>query len=480
LKNKLLAIRGVAKGNKEFSMGVVHDPQRLALDALGTWCNVPLRPIRGFSIDSRTVKGGEMFIALETERDDGHRHLVDAMANGAVAAMVKHYQPQVPLAQLLVKNTIQSLQLAATAHRRRFPNPVIAIGGSYGKTTTKELLALLLGRDRVFATVANENNTLGVPLNLLQLDASQHAAAIVEVGINQRGEMDVIASILQPQYVLFTSFSKKHGEFFPSTEALFLEKTAIAKYIAPQNGCLFTSPNVARNWPTHNFPLYTIARHWNRSRPWITYESFGNGKQMECIIRFPGKNIAKEKYILPVPSEGFAYDFALSRAMAHHFFIPREAIGERLALWKPLSLRGQTFRHQWKEQIYFVDCYNSDAPALVESLQIFHRTFPHGRRHHILGSMSEYGKESARQHRWAGERIPIFPEDRYYVFCKEAIPMEWTLLRRGIKREHLQHVDTWEQLQHIVENLRGVIYFKGSRMHALERLIDFSHCDPFP
>ncbi|MDR1437497.1 MAG: hypothetical protein LBI69_00365 [Puniceicoccales bacterium] len=460
-------------------MTPMFDLRSIAADCGGEWMGSPESTFAcGFSIDTRVLKRGEIFVALRTDRDDGHRYLEAAKKHSAAAAIVETYQEHIDLPQLIVNGVERALRSIATAHRQRFPNPVIAVAGSYGKTTTKELLALLLGRNSTFATMANENNTLGVPLNILQWDEKKHRCTAMEVGISRPGEMEIISSMLRPNHVLFTSISKKHGEFFPSIEELFKEKAAVANYIIDGNGFLFTSSQLANLHPLCDVPYRTVCPWNDHHRPWIRYGLRWNGQQLECRLHFQSPTIADEIYTLPVPSEGFAYDFSLCRALAQHLQIPRDEIAARLSRWQPPPLRGEIFCNCGQNQTFFADCYNSDAPALVESLRIFYRKFPHGPRYCVLGSMTEYGEETAKQHRWAGARIPFSPEDHYYFLGEEMRAMEGILLRRGMNATHMHYCDEIDAVHHLIKNLHGTIYLKGSRVHALERLIDFSSCTP--
>jgi hypothetical protein len=140
-----------------------------------------------------------MFVALRTEKRDGHNYLAAAAARGAAAALVARVVPDSPLPQLVVADPLAALHALARAHRARFRGTVVGVTGSAGKTSTKDLLAVLLGAtSQVLATEGNLNNHLGVPLTLLRLDPAQHRHAVVEAGISGPGEMDVIAAMIAP------------------------------------------------------------------------------------------------------------------------------------------------------------------------------------------------------------------------------------------------------------------------------------------
>jgi UDP-N-acetylmuramyl pentapeptide synthase len=184
------------------------------------------------------------------------------------------------------------------------------------------------------------------------------------------------------------------------------------------------------------------------------------------------------EYILPVPSEGFAYDFALCRLLLHLLgFNDNTAIAQRLSQWKSLPLRGQIWRHRKKNQTFFVDCYNADVPALLESAHIFLRKFPHGPHFYILSGFSEYGEESEKQHRLAGECFPLIGEGEFFLIGNECLPLAEALWRRGIKRGQIHILEQRDDVRQIIDQREGNFYLKGSRCYALEKLIDFTECD---
>lgn len=450
-------------------------PEQMAADAHGTWTNsAPTAPITGFAIDSRKTGRGTLFFAIPTEKDDGHRYLSAALANGAVGAVVEHYNENVPLPQLVVRNSVVALQSIAAAQRQRFPNPVIAIAGSYGKTTAKELLTLLLGKVETLASTGNENNILGVPLTLLKLDPEKHSHAVLETGISQPGEMAAITKMLRPTHVIFTAISQKHREFFPSQEALLEEKLRICECVPQQEGFIVAGElavQLPQFAPFHRHVRIVAQGHNRRTDALVHAPRWENGK-MSCRIIFPAAADAEEDYELPVPSEGFAYDFALCRMLTQHFGIARETTAQRLAAWEPLPLRGQVLHHRWKKQVYFVDCYNSDVPALVESVRIFERKFPCEPRYYVIGSLGEYGTESERQHRLAGEQLPIGPHKRILFIGKECVFMREALKQRGFPPENMHICRDLDEIRTALRNVEGVIYLKGSRVHGLEGVVE--------
>jgi len=178
--------------------------------------------------DTRTLRAGDLFVALKGERFDAHDFLPQARAAGAVAAIGTHGVAEAGLDGLVVEDSLEALQALATGWRRRFAAPVIAVTGSNGKTTVTQMIASILRAahgDAAHATAGNLNNHIGVPLTVLQLNAS-HRAAVVELGMNHPGEIAVLARIAQPTVALVNNAQREHQEFMGTVEAVARENGA--------------------------------------------------------------------------------------------------------------------------------------------------------------------------------------------------------------------------------------------------------------
>ena len=156
----------------------------------GRWTRIPGGAVSGFTQDTRQLAAGQVFVALRTDKRDGHDFLAEAQTRGATAALVSREDKTTTLPQLVVEDTLEAFQRIAREHRREFHGTVVGVSGSVGKTSTKDLLALLLGGvPKVLATEGNLNNHLGVLLTLTRLDPAIHLAAVIEAGISGPGEI---------------------------------------------------------------------------------------------------------------------------------------------------------------------------------------------------------------------------------------------------------------------------------------------------
>ena len=200
--------------------------------------------IRRVITDSRMVRNGDLFVAFTGDRHDGHAFVTNALAQGAVCAIVQedYRLPQSPKRAdvpvlLGVRDTLEAYQRLATHYRNRFPIPVIAVTGSNGKTTTKEMVAqVVMQRWKTLKTEGNLNNRIGVPQTLFQL-SPRHQAAVIEMGVDQQGQTTRLCEIAKPTIGLITNIGPDHLEFFGSMEGSAQAKAELLDHL-PQDGAV--------------------------------------------------------------------------------------------------------------------------------------------------------------------------------------------------------------------------------------------------
>jgi len=186
-------------------------PEKMAAWTGGHWTRIPGGALGGFTQDTRQLAAGQVFVAVKTAMRDGHDFLGEALKRGATAALVGREVAGAKLPQLVVDDPLAAFQLIAREHRREFHGTVVGVTGSVGKTSTKDLLALLLGGpEAVLATAGNLNNHLGVPLTLTRLDSAVHRAAVIEAGISEPGEMAPLAEMIEPDHSVVTLVGPAH------------------------------------------------------------------------------------------------------------------------------------------------------------------------------------------------------------------------------------------------------------------------------
>lgn len=451
--------------------------------------------IRGAAIDSRKILPDEIFVAIKTANRDGHDFLGAALARGAAGALVTHFVPEfAALPQLVVPDTVVALQKVAAAHREkncRGRVTIFGVTGSVGKTSTKDLLAAILSRTAsTLATAGNLNNTLGVPMTLLRIDASEHRFAVVEAGMSVPGEMRALAAMIQPDVALVTNVRAAHLEGLGTLENIAREKSALAAAVPPGGEAFFYSellhyeafralaPEIAV--PVEKPTLRERADGFE-----FSFGAFDGAASHAGSIAISA--LAGEKFFVKNASRGLAENAALA-VLAVRKFVSVETIRRALETRSPSANRGEIRSRRseksgatdgngeggeaWK---IFVDCYNASPSSMADSAEFFSRRFPGGvgtPRLFVLGGMGELGAESAALHFGVGEKLPLCAAtDFLALFGGNAPQIGEGAASRGFPRERIRVFEKIEALREFVAAFRGNVMVKGSRAFALERAV---------
>jgi len=436
-------------------------------------------------MDTRRLRPGQAFVALRTEDRDGHDFLAAAEKAGASAAFVAASNPAVGLPQLVVEDPLAAWQAVAREHRRRFRGPVVGVSGSAGKTSTKNLVALLLGatpggsgESPVLATQGNLNNRIGVPLTLTRLDPEFHHYAVVEAGIAAPGEMAPLAAMIEPDVAIITLVAPAHLEALGGLEGVAREKARLPAAVRAGGVAIFPASCAA----------FTAFREL-RTRTLIVGPSASGrlsapgGPEIPAPSRV-GFAVAHQggattitlaggpqpgAYVLPRVSDGMAQNAALAICAAQELGVTAEAIRARLAAWRPAPLRGELRRSGGR--LLYLDCYNANPASMADALAAFWSVAPPALpRLFVLGGMEELGGETERYHRELGRRLHLRPGDFLFVIGAQAEAVRAGALENGNRAEQIAVVDSLEPIAARLEAFAGAVFIKGSRKFALEAL----------
>ncbi|MEY4033307.1 MAG: UDP-N-acetylmuramoyl-tripeptide--D-alanyl-D-alanine ligase [Verrucomicrobiota bacterium] len=440
-------------------------PADLAAWSQGTWTTPPTVAVTGFGTDTRTLRAGDAFIALQTARRDGHDFLGDARARGAACAVVARPVADA-LPQLVVKDPQAGLQRLAAAWRQRFRGPVIGVTGSVGKTSTKDLLGALLG-PTAFITEANLNNLLGVPLMLLRLRAEQHRYAVIEAGMSVPGELGASAEVIRPDVAIVTAVAPVHLEGVGSLAAVAREKATLVAALAAGGRAVLPVGLLA--WP--DFAALAdrcVAVHFaDEAAPAVR-----PARLVEAVLgEAAGRrtlSLDGEVFVLGPVSDGLARNAALAIVAARAVGADLAALRTALAAWSPPVGRGSV--HALGAQTFYVDCYNSSPASLLDAARCFDRLSRAAAqpRLWVLGGMAELGPDSAALHRACGAELPVSAGDAVVAFGGDAAQVLAGLPAGSGRR---QAVATLEDVSAAVAAHAGFIFVKGSRSFALERAL---------
>ncbi len=360
-----------------------------------------IRPA-GASIDSRSIREGEIFFAIEGPRFDGHDFVGAAFEAGAVCAVVRHGFGRNETAgpTISVTDTVAALQGLAAHYRGVLDCSVIAVTGSNGKTTTKDLVAhVLAGTRQVSGTRGNLNNYLGVPLTLLSLRA-EHEAAVIEMGASTAGEIAMLARIARPQLGVITNVGPTHLEEMGTVEKVAAAKSELLSELAGGGTLIVNGDDEI---------LMSAIGAVSRQDVRIVRCGFG----ADCDVRAAScRSIGSEgmefgieglgEATIPALGRHSVYNALLAVAVSMEMGVPFGDVRERLSGFTPPSLRLQVLRAGGV--VVLNDSYNSNPASAAAALGALEDFPARGRRIAVLGDMLELGPDSARLHRELGAR----------------------------------------------------------------------------
>ncbi|MEO6246221.1 MAG: UDP-N-acetylmuramoyl-tripeptide--D-alanyl-D-alanine ligase [Opitutaceae bacterium] len=460
-------------------------PEQLARWTNGHWTSLPPAPLTGFTCDTRQLRAGEVFVAIKTEQRDGHAFLAAARANGAGAALVATAEPTLNLPQLVVADPLHALQAIAAAHRRSFPGPVIGISGSAGKTSTKDLLALLLGGEAsgVLATEGNLNNHLGVPLTLTRLDLLKHEFAVIEAGISAPGEMQLLAEMIAPDVAIITLVAPAHTHELGGIEGVAREKAVLPAAVRPEGVAIFPK-SVGEFAPFR--ALGGRALVVERAEVLLPDVVRGDRaffavshRETKTAVALSDGKMPTTRFVFRRVSDGMAQNAALAIVAALRLGVPRATIQSRLAEWKPAKLRGEV--REINGRMFYLDCYNANPASMVDALAAFEQIAPAGeRRLFVIGCMEELGVEAPAHHRALGRRLRLNPGDVVFVTGTQAQEVRAGLLETGDFAAQIQVVESLAPIAAFLADWRGSVFVKGSRRYQLEKILEAQTSLPLP
>ena len=435
------------------------------------------REIKGISIDSRTVKEGELFIAIRGERYDGHDFVPDAIRKGAWGAIVdrgaleaKYAEISGPKNVIPVENTLISLQEMSRMHRKKFRVPVIAVTGTNGKTTTKEMLAsILLQQGPVLKNEGNLNNHIGVPLTLLKLEA-QHKAAIIEMGMSGLGEIETLARLAMPTVGVITNIGPAHLQFLGSTDSVAQAKGELLQMMRSDGTAVLNADD--RYFSTLR------SKHSGRVL------AFGIDRQADV----QAKNIGQERDLtdLTLHAEGRSvlvrlrtvgrhnvYNALAAAAAALAMGLPLETVKFGLEEFRPVAMRSEL--RDMNGRTVLADYYNANPASVKAALETL-ASLKGGRRVvAVLGDMLELGDTAVEAHRETGRTVSGLGIDLLICVGPLARHIAEGAIAAGMAHNRVFEAETTSQgASLLLEHSRpgDTVLVKGSRGMKMEKVLE--------
>ena len=448
------------------------DPTQLASWTSGQWTGEPTGALTGFGIDSRTIREGQVFVALRTPQRDGHDFLAQASAAGAAAALVSAFNDSIDLPQLVVADPQSAFQQIAREHRRQFAGKVIGITGSAGKTSTKNLLAAMLG-ERTLATAGNLNNHLGVPLTLTRLDSTHHDFAVIEAGISAPGEMALLAGMIEPDAAIVTLVDHAHTKDLGDLMGVAREKAILPAAVKETGDQIFPSALDAMapfqvlsgtKVLVERVEVFEGAAEANQVNFFATHRT------AETLLGIVAGEASPETYQMVRVSDGMAQNAVLAITMARRLRVETAQIQRGLSAWKPSAMRGE-IREDHGRMVY-LDCYNANPASMADALATFDQVVTDGLpRLYVLGGMEELGNESEAQHHTLGASLNLQANDRVFAIGTGAESLKAGAVEAGAGEEQITVLMKSGSAAETVAAWNGPVFIKGSRRYQLETLL---------
>ncbi len=429
--------------------------------------------VRKVCTDSRKASPGALFFALKGDKFDAHEFLPEAASKGIAAVVVSRSRAPANLpgcAIIAVDEPRRALGRLAAEYRKRFTLPVIAVGGSNGKTTTKDLVASVLKQKlTTLASEASFNNEIGVPLTLLKLRKA-HQAAVLEVGTNHPGELEPLVVMVAPRYGIITSIGREHLEFFTDLAGVAREEGRLAELL-PGEGRLFI--NGDNEWCNE------VAR---RTRAEVTRVGIGPGNDWRAtdvrlerhgatfFVNASAPDYAGE-YRIHLLGRHQVVNALFAIAVGAELGLERNEIEGGLESCKPPKMRLQL--RDWRGVRVLNDAYNANADSMLAALQTLQDLPCEGRRVAVLGDMAELGTYSEEAHEEVGRRAAELGVGQLFAIGKMAPIMARGARGAGLKRV-LEFADVESAAAAVKSFVRrgDVLLLKASRAARLERVAE--------
>ncbi|WP_428230216.1 UDP-N-acetylmuramoyl-tripeptide--D-alanyl-D-alanine ligase [Flavobacterium sp.] len=413
---------------------------------------------KSVSIDTRKIEKDSMFFAIKGENFDANTFAATALELGALFVIIDNASYVIDERTILVENSLETLQELAKFHRSYLKLPIIALTGSNGKTTTKELINVVIAKKyKAKATVGNLNNHIGVPLTLLSF-TKETQIGIVEMGANHKKEIEFLCEIAQPDYGYITNFGKAHLEGFGGVEGVIEGKSEMYKYLAKNDKLTFVNledpiqVEKSAGIKSFTFGLNNKAVDLNindiKANPFvvITYDDFSIESHLIGLYNANNINAAV--------------------AMGYYFEVDANDIKDAIENYIPENNRSQLLRIGSNQII--LDAYNANPSSMAVAIANFLQLESHNKIM-ILGDMFELGDESLQEHKLIVDSLSDQNKSVCYLIGK-------SFYENKIERDTIQFFETFDSFVTYVQTIsfaENTILIKGSRGMALERTLEY-------
>lgn len=421
--------------------------------------------------DSRKIHEGSLFLPLSGERFDGHIFLEDALKNGAIGAFTEKEREQYTEGKyyIQVKDTQRALRDLAKYYKQKFRIPFIAVTGSVGKTTTKDMIAAVLGaKYKVLKTEGNFNNELGLPLTLLRLNQS-YQCAVLEMGMSSPGEIAYLSEIVEPDIAVITNIGDAHIEHLGSRENILRAKAEIFDFMKPNALAVLNGddPLLRTLEKTLSFPIYWCGKEENNQFVATEIRSDGE-KSTFCHVRTPSISWDVE---IPALGEHMIYPVLMATAIAQKFGLTKDEIIQGIVDFSPTKMRMNILH--WPDNITILDdAYNANPQSMRAAIEVLMQAKGEYKIA-VLGDMFELGPLAPVLHQGIGEYLGKKGVNCLVAIGEMAKEIHTAALEAGISQSF--YFPTKEEAISTLNTLIGpccTVLVKASRGMAFEEIVN--------
>ena len=430
------------------------------------------RTVSRVETDSRTIHAGSLFVPLMGERFDGHAYINSALEGGAAGCFTQRERESYLPGKFYIKvdSTQRALRDLARYYKKKFPIPVVALTGSVGKTTTKDMVAAVLGEKyRVLKTEGNLNNEIGVPMTLLRL-GSEHEIAVLELGMNHAGEIDYLSAMVEPDAVLMTNIGDSHIEHFGSREKILEAKSEIFHHARPDAFVVINGDDPLLSTLPGRLPFsFTrIGAGEGLDYRAVDVESDG-ASRMTCRIVTPGGAFPVE---IPALGAHMIYPTLMAAAVGEHFGLTHQQIADGVLHFAPTKMR-MNILHRGEGITVLNDAYNANPQSMRAAVQVLSGAKGEYKVA-VLGDMFELGPLAPALHAGIGDYL-----GKAGIHCLVAVGelakhIYDAAKSAGVPECH--YCPTKEAAKPVLDGLvrpNATILVKASRGMAMEELVDY-------
>lgn len=438
---------------------------------LGTFDDLDAQVV-GVSTDSRDIKEGSLFIPLEGERFDGHSFINGALEAGAAGCITARERESYYPGKFYIKvrSTQRALRDLARYYKSLFPIPFVAVTGSVGKTTTKDMIAAVLStRYQVLKTEGNFNNDIGLPLTILRLEKS-HEIAVLEMGMDHAGEIDYLSDLVEPDVAVITNIGDAHIENLGSREGIFAAKCEVFAHMKEDGLAVLCGDDEMLSTLRGKLSCSAVFVGSGEGLDYTAYDVENDGNDhMNCKVKTPASQFHAD---IPALGGHMIYPTLMAAAVAEHFGMGADEIMRGIRAFLPTKMR-MNVRRCGTDIVILDDAYNANPQSMRAAAAVL-RDAKGRRRVAVVGDMKELGPNSQMFHTAVGGYFAEAGIERLIAVGDHA-----RYMAEGAGQKGLSQVSYFESIEEAGDALRRelrpgtTILVKASRSMAFEKIVEF-------